>query len=372
MRLLRLKRTWFILLLPLSFGLVQLAGSHSSLTERFYSSGLYPLLAGLFGRLTSLVPFSLAQWLIFLAPLLLLSYITYCILCSVRDRTSLRDHLSRMTGTLLCALGCGYFLFVFLCGFNYHRESFAAYSGLHVRPSSAQELAALCEELLEKANRLREVVSEDEFGVMTLSSEHYHDTAALAQEFYLPISEDYPALGGHTVLPKPVAFSRVMSYLDITGIYVAFTFEANVNVNIPDYWIPSTMMHELAHSKGFMREDEANFISYLACSASGNPEFEYSGTVLALVHSTNALYATDKELYWQIRERYCEGLNRDMEANYLYWKQFEGPVAQVSTTVNDVYLKSNRQEQGVKSYGRMVDLLLADYRQRHTPVSESY
>lgn len=37
----------------------------------------------------------------------------------------------------------------------------------------------------------------------------------------------------------------------------------------------------------------------------------------------------------------------------------------MAAKVNDSYLKSNRQEDGVKSYGRMVDLLLADYRQRH-------
>ena len=60
-----------------------------------------------------------------------------------------------------------------------------------------------------------------------------------------------------------------------------------------------------------------------------------------------------------------DDVQRDLAADGAYWDQFEGPVAQVSNQVNDSYLKANEQEDGVKSYGRMVDLLLADYRQRH-------
>ena len=55
----------------------------------------------------------------------------------------------------------------------------------------------------------------------------------------------------------------------------------------------------------------------------------------------------------------------DFQYNNLYWRQFEGAVAEVSTKINDSYLKANFQNDGVQSYGRMVDLLLADYRSRH-------
>ena len=48
-----------------------------------------------------------------------------------------------------------------------------------------------------------------------------------------------------------------------------------------------------------------------------------------------------------------------------YWSRFDGIAAAASTQINDAYLKANRQDEGVKSYGRMVDLLLADYRDRH-------
>ena len=35
---------------------------------------------------------------------------------------------------------------------------------------------------------------------------------------------------------------------------------------MPFYNIPHTICHELSHLKGYMREDEANFIGYLPVS----------------------------------------------------------------------------------------------------------
>ena len=73
-----------------------------------------------------------------------------------------------------------------------------------------------------------------------------------------------------------------MSYTEITDIYT-LTMEANVNVDVPDY-TPFTMCHEMAHQRGFMREDEANY-RYLVGMSSDNVELMYSSTMYALVTS---------------------------------------------------------------------------------------
>ena len=156
-----------------------------------------------------------------------------------------------------------------------------------------------------------------------------------------------------------------MSHMQLTGEFTLFTFEANINNDAPDYSIPATMCHELAHTRGFMREDEANFIGYLACINSDSIEFQYSGVMLALIHASNRLYETDQALYRDVASTFSDGVRRDFADNNAYWAQFEGPVAEVSDAVNNAYLVMNHQSDGVKSYGRMVDLLLADYRSRH-------
>ena len=223
----------------------------------------------------------------------------------------------------------------------------------------------MCNEIMDSVNTLGAEVWRDSDGVMRSSYQSYYDAAAFAAGAYHTVGEQFPILDGFCPRPKPVAFSRVMSRLNLVGIYIPFTFEANVNADVPDYVVPSSMMHELAHYKGFMREDEANFISYIACRSSASADFEYSGAMLALIHSSNALYSADKDAYWAVMERLTDDVREDFRANQAYWKQFEGPVAEASAKVNDVYLKTNNQTLGVKSYGRMVDLLLAEYRQRH-------
>ena len=51
-----------------------------------------------------------------------------------------------------------------------------------------------------------------------------------------------------------------------------------------------------------------------------------------------------------------------MKENSAYWDKYEGKVAEVADKVNDNYLKANGQSDGIKSYGRMVDLMVAYYR----------
>ena len=53
----------------------------------------------------------------------------------------------------------------------------------------------------------------------------------------------------------------------------------------------------------------------------------------------------------------------EFQENNEYWDQYEGKVAEVSNQVNDTYLKLNDQKDGVQSYGRVVDLMLAMFLQ---------
>jgi hypothetical protein len=114
-------------------------------------------------------------------------------------------------------------------------------------------------------------------------------------------------LKGAYAAPKPW-FYRLSCLIQKSPEYsFHFTMEANVNVHVPDYSIPATMLHELAHLRGFMREDEANYIAYIAGMASDNVEFNYSATMLALISSGNALYRQDRDLYSTLRNSTREG-----------------------------------------------------------------
>ena len=148
-----------------------------------------------------------------------------------------------------------------------------------------------------------------------------------------------------------------MSYFKITSLF-PYTFEANVNVHIPPYQIPFVMLHELVHLRIY-EEDEANFISYLHA----NPDIMIllQRTMSALTHSMNALYSADYDEVVRLYNLYSDDVRKDIEFSIRYWKQFDTKVADAAKKVNDIYLKAHNQQDGVRSYGRMVDLLLAYY-----------
>ena len=335
--------------------------------ERLYSRGFYPLVARSLGALTSLVPVSVAELLILGAILFALFVLGYAIYLLARGRVlenAERMFFRRLPVWLLQAVCILISLFILFCGLNYYRPSYAQMSGLSVRDSSVAELAALCEELTERANLLATTTTRDENGVM-IHSQSIWALCEQARQVFDGLAAENELLPDFPITPKPVLCSGAMSMAQITGVFCPITFEANVNANAPAYSTPSTICHELAHTRGFMREDEANFIGYLACVESDLPEFSYSGVMLALLHVQNQLYAADYGVFRQVWEKSSELVRQDFAHNNAYWAQYDGVVAEVSTTVNNTYLQLNNQKDGVQSYGRMVDLLLADYRQRH-------
>ena len=162
---------------------------------------------------------------------------------------------------------------------------------------------------------------------------------------------------------KAMRFSRLMSRMDFTGFYCAYTGESNVNVDSPACMLPSTIAHELAHQRGIASEQECNFLAVLAATTSGDAAYVYSGWLKAFIHVGNALYGLSPDLYWMIRDQLPEGVQADLAYNNDYWEQFDNTVVQkASTTVYDGLLKSYGDERGIQSYGTVVDMLVAYYK----------
>lgn len=365
-RILRKKRIWLLSLIPISVLILGLAKQSIWIAEKVLAKGVFRIASQGISFITGWLPFSLAEWIVVLGPILLLIGL---IIFIVRLAVAKTDVLFRvLIGMLnvLCVLSIAFFLYTIGCGTNYYRESVGTYLGLTVEPSTEQELYGLCLSLANQANELRaQITSENEAGIYTLSMS-IDSLAEEAVNAYKKAGEEYEIFRGKYPKAKPLFFSKVMSRMGLTGIFIPFTMEANVNVDVPDYSIVSTMCHELAHLHGFIREDEANYIAYFICMNSGNPELAYSGVMEALILAGNALYDQNKELYSMVRETYSEGVAADLYDNSLYWNQFENTTTMNTVNkINDTYLKVNNQVDGVKSYGRMVDLLLAEYRKQN-------
>lgn len=327
-----------------------------------YSITVYPVLVNTIGRFSSIFPFSLSEAGLYLATV-------FCILNLLFLIKKPLAALSRLF-FLACLL---LFLYTAGCGINYYRTPFSYEAGMVMEQSSTGELYSLCLFLTEQINSTLTETDHSGDALKGLYPGQTEDTplpsAAMLRELGMEgvksmkgLGTAYPQLSGYYPYPKPLMNPRLLSIQQLCGIYSPFTIEANYNREMPYYNIPHTICHELSHLKGFMREDEANFIGYLACIGSDSPDFRYSGYLTGWVYAGNALAKADLEAYYGLYGRLAPEAARDLAWNNQFWDRFDGKVAEASTQLNDRYLKANNQEDGVRSYGRMVDLMLAYYR----------
>ncbi len=247
------KKLWPLLLLWLiPMAVLLLCRSFPDVAEYGFARGIYRYYHAALRFLSGLVPFSLAELLIYLlVPVGLGMLIAWIVRLAKGKRVFLRGSYH-----ILCLAGVLFFLFVFGSGGNYYRHTYASLTQLEVRPSTDQEMYALCMDLTRRANAAREQLTEaeDANGVFTLpySLEELRERAKQTMEKF---GEEEPLLSGTYPRPKAVLWSRELSQFGITGITTPYTMEANVNVDVPACSLAASMCHELSHIAGFMRED---------------------------------------------------------------------------------------------------------------------
>lgn len=329
---------------------------------QWYSAHLYPLWVGSIGRLMGYLPFSGSEMLLYIL-------LICAVLWFVRLMRGYRKEVKGNNGkapadvlsggwNLILLVSVLFFLYVANCGINYQRNSFSESSGIQAEEYTVEELKEVCQWLTRKVAAYSDTVERGEDGGMILELPLGENAIAAMGE----LGEEYPELAGYYPKPKKLVNSWILSIQDLSGVYSPFTIEANYNGDMQDYNIPFTACHELSHLRGFMQEQEANFIAFLACSGSEEEAFAYSGYLMGWIHCMNVLYRADYDVWEEVRSQLPPEAEADLRLNSEFWARYDGRIAEVSNRVNDTYLKANGQADGVKSYNRMVDLIVAYYK----------
>lgn len=340
--------------------LTLLAGNVGGFAQ-WYSTHVYPVWVNMLGRMMGVFPVSVAEILLYLLGALLLFTLGRLLWKLFRKRTGKRQVLGWFSNLLLAA-GVLFLLYVVNCGINYHRTSFSESSGIKAEEYSVSELKEVCGWLTERVNTLSGSVTRDDEGIMRLTGGNKGEVRSRAVEAMQSLGETYPELSGYYPEPKGLLAPWILSVQQLSGIYSPFTIEANYNSGMVDYNIPFTACHELSHLKSFMQEQEANFIAFLVSTSYEDPEFQYSGYLLGWIYCMNVLHDADYDSWQEIRDTLSDGAEMDLRENNAFWARYDGAVAEVADQVNDRYLQANGQEEGVKSYDRMVDLIVSWYR----------
>lgn len=309
-------------------------------------------------KLCSHFAFSAAELVYAAAILGLAAYLLWCVYRLIRFPEKLWQ-LYRLVLTLAMAGA------IFWAGLNvmwtpcYYAPGFAEQSGVDDGPLELEELETVTRWFAALASEYADEVPRDENGACTTDRDSVLDRAAGVFE---GAAELYPFLDGEALRPKPIHFSRIMSYLDFTGFFFPMTGEANLNMDSPVFLLPSTSQHEISHQRGVAMEQECNFVAVLSCLESEYADFRYAGAALAYIYLGNALAGADYEAYTEIYYSLSDTVRADFKAQSAYWDEFRDSAAQkASNTVYDSFLKSNGQELGMQSYGACVNLLVHYY-----------
>lgn len=305
------------------------------------------------------VPFSVMEVLYTLAAIAAIGYIVWSVAAVVRARGRRRR---RAWGAVLGAacIGLGvYLLSSFLWGVCYYTDTFQDRSGVRAEEVAPEDLTAVTAWFARNLAETADGVPRDENGRFDVSLD---EIFAKSTDIYGGAEALFPFLELEDRVPKRMFFSKLMSAMNFTGVYCAFTGESCINVDPPACLIPSTIAHELSHQRGIASEQECNFLAVLASTTSGDPVYAYSGWLMGYIHLGNTLYKVSPETWQAIRDGLPETVKADLSANNAYWASFRGPAADASEKVHDAILKSYGQEDGVRSYGMVADLLVSYYR----------
>lgn len=355
-------RAWIVKVLllgsgPLAALVFWSTGFWPGVVERLYAEAFYPALGRVLAVLGALIPLAWGE-------LLLLAVLAVGLaglgLAGLRVARSRREGLrSCWRGAQWAAAGVSglYAAFVLAWGLNYRRPPLAELLRWPVAAPRVEELRGLCAELVPQVNawRAKAVFDADLPRVAAQAAEGYRRLGAgLA-----------PAVRDVATTPvKPALLSAPMSWSLTYGMVIPWTHEGLINRDTPAPAVPFTLCHEMAHQRGIAREDEANFVGYAAARLHPDASFRYSALRFALAESLGQLARVDPETAAALVRELDPAVREDYQAESAWAHRRRSGFSRVQARVYDGYLKSQGQKEGLRSYGRVVDLLIAERRLR--------
>ncbi len=350
---------WKLLILgPVGLIITLLASKFPQVVENLYSNGLQiPIRQGL-SLFFGLFPFSVAEIVVTLFLLFIIFKFVLMVKCLISGKWDFLLFLKHIIRNILIFISLFYFILTFTYGLAYFRYPFSRSAELTIRPYSLDDLEKTAVILIDKANSTRNQVKETESGVMKLPGTQL-DTLHRSPAGYNRLSNEYPQFKGNYGDPKNMLYSGMFIRFNVAGIY-STVGESLVCNRLPDVYYPHTVSHELAHQRGIANEEDANFVGYLACINHPDSDFQYSGYFTALNYVLGAISREDRTLAKELAALLHPSVIKDMKDARNQMMRYQSPLTEVGTSINDAYLKSRLVSDGTKSYGRFVDLLVAE------------
>ena len=181
-------------------------------------------------------------------------------------------------------------------------------------------------------------------------------------EAYLYANAKYPFLKYDPQSIKPSVYSYLGNILGFQGYYNPFSGEGQVNTTIPKFLEPFVSTHEVAHQLGYGKENEANFVAFLACKAYPNTTFRYSMYFDMYLYALTELDSRDSVRAKARNDKLHPQAKKDIDEYRRFLKKYRNQIEPVIGWIYDGYLQANDQPEGKKTYNMVVAYLIAYYK----------
>lgn len=343
-----------LLLIP-QIIVVKWLGSYPESIERYYSTGIYPIISGFWRMLLGWIPFSVGDILYVLLILMAIGYI-------IVNRISIKRKPLLFLRDVVMVASIAYLSFHLLWGFNYYREPLAKTMGLP-KEHDQGDLLDFVDRLITKTNEIHFQLGGDIDSMVRIPYTK-NEIFDLTLDGYRSLENQFPIFTYRHPSIKKSLLSAPLTYMGYGGYLNPFTNEAQTNAKLPNFRFPVISGHEIGHQLGYSAENETNFIGYLVTVGNTDPYFKYSGYAYALSYCLSELARRDKTLFDRKYDELNPGVRKSYKEVADFWKAHENPLEPIFKSIFNSYLKANNQPQGIQSYHGVVSLLVTYYKDR--------
>ena len=382
----RLKwRHWLLLVLLSLITLTKLI----PLWGFIYTTRIYPIIGSLLSPISGLFPFALGDLFIALSIVWVFFYPIYEI--------KWRKQLAKRFFFLAAKRGCypkkkvvfgrvaEYLLWVYAWfyiawGLNYSQPNIYCRTGMkpvEVSEAKFREFAYRYADSINSLSEERRVKSEETaFDDQRESQFNGMVDDGLKNRVRDAVLKGYNEIGAKEGINAPfnqhphaktMLFTPLSSMSGVTGSMGPFFCEFTLNGDIRPHDYPAIYAHEFAHLLGIANEGEANFYSYIVCTASSDKAVKFSGYYHIFFHVLRNVFDIlgEKE-----GEKFLKYIRPEIiqlaKSDRNYWLSKRCKVLDAAQEfIFDLYLRGNHVAEGRKSYSGVVGLILA-WESHHT------
>jgi hypothetical protein len=319
----------------------------AGVVERWYSTWWYPAVQRTVTPVSNVAPFAFLD-------LFVIAAVAFALATAWRGvrrarRAKRPSPLVAAVFDLLTAGAVVYLLFLALWGLNYRRIPVIERLALSQTVAGRDAARMLGLEAVRQINQLHVPAHDRPWQGHEWRDAQMRDALASTQRL---LGDATPARPGRL---KWTIFGPYFRWAGVDGMIDPLALEALGNPDLLPWERPFVTAHEWAHLAGYAHEGEASFVGWLICQR-GGVQARYSAWLSLYWELAAAIPASDRQ---QMAAALDAGPKRDLEAIAERLRRGHVPVLQrASWQVYDHYLQANRVEEGIRSYGEVVDLIL--------------